>query len=60
MDRLYTMSCGCVYHSHHGYSKSCAGSSYVHSNIKTLNTKERILLSIHQESTTDITGVIAK
>ena len=60
MDRIYTMSCGCIYHSHNGYTKSCSGSSYVHSNPKTLTDKEAIMLQIHQESTAEITGVIAK
>ena len=59
MDRVYNMSCSCVYHSHHGYQKTCKGAAFVHSNPKTLTDFEAEALRIHQESDATISGVVA-
>jgi len=58
MNRLYRMSCGCVYHSSNGYSHMCPGKAYQGTPSNKLSPVEIRLLNKHEVSTTTIEGVV--
>jgi hypothetical protein len=58
MNRLYTMSCKCVYHSSRGYTHECPGKAYQGTPPNKLSSVELRLLNKHETSTTTIEGVV--
>lgn len=58
MNRLYMMSCKCVYHSSRGYTHECPGKAYQGTPLIMLSAIELRLLNKHETSTATIEGVV--